>query len=226
VLLSDVSLAFGLKACASLGVVDEGLRRLHTEIVTRGLEAAEGLVGNALVDACAKCGLIAEAQGVFDRLSARDRVSWNSLAAGYAMMLGGNNGNGGNVSDILWETELVPDRLTFASALNACSHEGLADGAQLCLEAMVGKYGYVPTLEHYTALVDLYARQGNLEKAVEIVRRMPLCPDAVVWHVVLVAGRRAGCLDLATLAFEHALGLDQSSAAAYVSMSNAYADVG
>ena len=50
-------------------------------------------------------------------------------------------------------------------------------------------------------------------------------PDVVTWQIVLTTCQKGGHLDLAMLAFEHAVRLDEKVVATYVSMSNIYADV-
>lgn len=69
-----------LKACATLSGLRQG-REIHAHIIKMGFES-DVYVGNALVDMYSKCGMIEDACEVFDKMSARDGVSWNSVIAG------------------------------------------------------------------------------------------------------------------------------------------------
>ena len=41
------------------------------------------MLGNALMDMYARCGMLSKAQKVLEDLPARDVVSWNTLIGGY-----------------------------------------------------------------------------------------------------------------------------------------------
>ncbi|KAM7504897.1 hypothetical protein LguiB_003801 [Lonicera macranthoides] len=42
-----------------------------------------------------------------------------------------------------------------------------------------------PTLKHYTCMVDLLSRAGQLDEAYKVVKKMPLEPDSVIWGALL-----------------------------------------
>ena len=59
-----------LKACGSIGALDKG-KQIHDEIVARGLLDKNVVLGTALVDMFAKCGLLTKAQEVLKELPFR-----------------------------------------------------------------------------------------------------------------------------------------------------------
>ena len=59
-----------MKACGTIGAIDEG-KEIHTETVSRGLTNMNIILGTALVDMYARCGLFTEAQYVLDVLPIR-----------------------------------------------------------------------------------------------------------------------------------------------------------
>lgn len=78
-----ITLVCSLKSCGSMGMIHKG-KSLHTKIAKTGLVERDLVVGSALVDMYAKCGLLGEAHKVFCCLPVRDIVSWNALIGGYA----------------------------------------------------------------------------------------------------------------------------------------------
>jgi pentatricopeptide repeat protein len=91
-------------------------------------------------------------------------------------------------------------------------------------EAMSDDYGLIPTVDHYTCMIDLLGRAGHLQKAVSMIQRMPMQPDLVVLHTLLGACRKWGEVEFGRLAFEHALRIDRKSEATYMYMFNIYSD--
>ncbi|XP_057861154.2 putative pentatricopeptide repeat-containing protein At3g23330 [Cryptomeria japonica] len=110
-----------LKACSSLLALEEG-RQIHYDIIRNGLES-DVYVGAALVDMYGKCGSVEEARQLFDKMSKRDVVSWNSLIAGYTQ-----NGCAKEALQIfcqMQEADVKPSAVTMAIVLPACTQ--LAD---------------------------------------------------------------------------------------------------
>ncbi|KAF3516513.1 hypothetical protein DY000_02063910 [Brassica cretica] len=50
---------------------------------------------------------------------------------------------------------------------------------------MQSEHGTAPTKEHFSCLVDLLARDGNLDEADKFISEMKLEPDVVVWKTLL-----------------------------------------
>ena len=71
-----------LKVCSIIGALDKG-KQIHEEVVCRGLHDKDVLLGTALIDMYAKCGVPAKAQEVLEELPTRNVISWNALLPGY-----------------------------------------------------------------------------------------------------------------------------------------------
>lgn len=82
-----------------------------------------------------------------------------------------------------------PDGVTFVGILSACTHMGLVRNGLLHFQSMVDDYSIVPQIEHYGCMVDLLGRAGLIDQAVDIVRKMPMEPDVVIWAALLGACR-------------------------------------
>ncbi|KAI5072917.1 hypothetical protein GOP47_0013023 [Adiantum capillus-veneris] len=191
-----------LKACGSIGATDEG-QELQVEIERLGLVDKHLLVGNSLVGMYAKCDRLPLAVQVFDKLPTRDVNSWNPLIAGYA--------RAGECVGVLCMFEsmlregVTPDSVSFVIVLNACGHAGLCSRSHTYFEAMSNDFGIAPALQHHNSLVDVYSRAGQIDRARELVEKIPLCPDRISWRTVLGACRSCNDVELAKQAFYNSL---------------------
>ncbi|KAL6184432.1 hypothetical protein ACLB2K_045833 [Fragaria x ananassa] len=79
-----VSLVNVLPLCSSLGEVKWGMQ-IHGYGVKSGL-VEDVFVGNSVIDMYAKCGMMDEANNVFDRMRIKDVVSWNAMVTGYSQI--------------------------------------------------------------------------------------------------------------------------------------------
>lgn len=216
----SLSLVCGLVACGNLGTMAKA-REVHVEAVKRGLEK-EPLVGNTLLDMYAKCGSLANAGAVFNKLSMQDLVSWNVLILCYGQL--GESARAFTLFDRMEQEGMKPDTITFVNILNICSHGGLVYKGKKCFKAIDENYGIIPTREHLNCLVDLLGRAGQVEKAFIVIEWMPYHPDALVWHTMLGACRKWNDVELGRNAFKQAVCLDVGNASAYTSIFNIFAD--
>ncbi|KAK9058570.1 hypothetical protein SSX86_023412 [Deinandra increscens subsp. villosa] len=181
-----------LAACASLGSLSL-CESVHSYVQQRRDIPVEGNVGNAIINAHAKCGNITSAIHVFKTIRFKDTISWSTVINGVAM-----NGLGRHVLP-LFGLMLVhgvpPDDVTFISLLTACSHSGLVDEGLMLFKGMVKIYGGIVNERHCACVVDLYARSGRLKEAedfVTFVMGMDMEPDGPVWGALVSACRVHG----------------------------------
>ncbi|KAH7284926.1 hypothetical protein KP509_33G002700 [Ceratopteris richardii] len=201
-----MSYSGGLKSCGATGFVAKG-KEIHTRIVKQ-LLSEDLIVGKALLDMYVKNGLLREAQDVFNNTCAKGLALWNVLMSGYTQS--GLTDKVFNIYNKMIEECGDPDPVTFVSVLNACSHTGLLDEASSYFCAMCKSYGYIPTAEHFTCMVDLLGRAGQLENAIVLMNGFPLHPDLAVSTTALSSCRKQGDLLLGKQVFE-ALSTDDFS---------------
>ncbi|XP_047339891.1 putative pentatricopeptide repeat-containing protein At3g49142 [Impatiens glandulifera] len=72
-----------LKACSSSSNLIVG-KQIHAAVIKVGLDKSSLFTGNGLVSMYGKCGYLVDARQMFDEMSQRDVVSWNSIVAGYS----------------------------------------------------------------------------------------------------------------------------------------------
>jgi pentatricopeptide repeat protein len=173
---TSVTYACTLKACCRIGAACiEKAQQIHDEIVRSGSDR-EMFVGSSLVDMYSKHGLLMDAQRVFDKLAARSAVSWNCLIAGYVKH--GCNEEALRCFELmqmqkLEEPVINPTTVTFVCSLKACSNMGSMDkGTQI--QNAIARLGLQSNVFIASALVDMYATCGFLEKAHQLFGELPL----------------------------------------------------
>jgi len=164
------------------------------------------------------------ARQVFDRMPARDLASWNAMVLALA--------NHGRVRDSLdlfdrmtRAENVAPNAITFVAVLSACNHGGLVEEGRRYFAAMVSEYGIRPRIEHYGCMVDILARAGLIEEALDVVAGMDCRPDSIIWRSLLDAccKRNAG-LELSEAMAKMALDVpDDAVSGVYVLLSRVYA---
>uniref|UniRef100_A0ACD5YD49 Uncharacterized protein n=1 Tax=Avena sativa TaxID=4498 RepID=A0ACD5YD49_AVESA len=154
-----------LHACATAASLSSG-RMIHACALQNGF-ASYLYVANSLMDMYAKCGDVEGASNVFNAILKKDLVSWNTMLFGFAI-------NGcANEALALYETmlshDVCPDEVTFAGLLTACTHCGFLEQGRAFFESMVSVHRLKPTPEHLACVLDMYARSGNIKKAIELL---------------------------------------------------------
>ncbi|KAL6276057.1 hypothetical protein ACE6H2_019658 [Prunus campanulata] len=112
-----VSVLGALKICQSL----------HAYAENRGFNPSDICVTNSLLDSHAKCGCIESALRLFEEISVerKNLVSWTSIISGFGML--GMGKEAVEYFNSMEKVGLKPNRVTFLSIFNACSHGGLID---------------------------------------------------------------------------------------------------
>ncbi|XP_024539724.1 putative pentatricopeptide repeat-containing protein At3g13770, mitochondrial [Selaginella moellendorffii] len=126
----------------------------------------DDVIKHGFINLYAKVGNLNQADQVFQDISRRDVVSWNSIIAAYA-----RNATAGQALELFLEMQLqgiAPDGITFVSILSACSHSGQAASAVFYFSSMAIDYGVPAGPEHQGCLVDLFSRSGRLSIAEEL----------------------------------------------------------
>ena len=175
-----VSLVNMLKSCGKNKDLRKG-RRLHDDILRKGLLGKNPYVASSLVNMYAKCGSLTKAQELLDELLVRDVISWSALITGYVQ-------HGRSQDALKWfrqmkDEGLSPDSVTYICILKACSSVSLEIGEDI--HAKVRKRGLLQKdLILGNALVDMYGKCGLLEKAREVFEDLPV-QDVVSWNALI-----------------------------------------
>lgn len=215
-----VTVACVLPACASLAALGKG-QEIHCHILRNGY-FSDRYIANALVDMYVKCGALVLARLLFDMIPVKDLISWTVMVAGYGM-----HGFGSEAISIFQEMRhagIEPDEVSFISILYACSHSGLVDEGWRLFNIMRNECKIEPKLEHYSCMVDLLSRIGNLSKAYKFIKTMPIKPDATIWGSLLCGCRIYHDVELAEKVAERVFELEPENTGYYVLLANIYAE--
>ncbi|XP_015874755.2 pentatricopeptide repeat-containing protein At1g56690, mitochondrial-like [Ziziphus jujuba] len=216
------SLISVLSVCASLASLDHG-REVHAQLIRSHFDL-DVYVVSVLITMYVKCGNLVKAKQVFDRFPLKDVVMWNSIITGYAQ-----HGLGEESLQVFLEMcsfGIKPDNISFIGVLSACSYTGKVKEGLEIFESMKSKYQVEPRTEHYACMVDLLGRAGQVNEAMNLIEKMPVEADAIVWGSLLGACRTHMKLDSAEVAAKKLLQLEPNNSGPYILLSNIYASKG
>ncbi|XP_027187328.1 pentatricopeptide repeat-containing protein At3g49170, chloroplastic-like isoform X1 [Cicer arietinum] len=220
---TDHTLCSILSACSSLAVLLQG-KQVHSLVIKIGSER-NVFVASALIDMYSKGGDIDAARCVLDQTSNRNTVLWTSMIMGYAQC-----GRGLEALELfdclLTKQELIPDQVCFTAVLTACNHAGFIDKGEEYFNKMRTSYGLSPDIDQYACLIDLYARNGNLRKARDLIEEMPYGPNCIIWSSVLSACKIYGDVELGREAANQLIKMEPCNAAPYLTLAHIYARKG
>ncbi|KAK7400169.1 hypothetical protein VNO78_11369 [Psophocarpus tetragonolobus] len=185
-----------LKCFAALAKVRE-CKRVHGYVLKLGFGSYNAVV-NSIIAAYFKCGEVESARNLFDELSDRDVVSWNSMISGCVK-------NGFSRIGLEFFTQMLNlgvdvDSATLVNALVACTNLGnLSLGRALNGYGM--KAGFSRDVMFNNTLLDMYSKCGSLSGANEVFAKMSET-TIVSWTSIIAAYVRKGLYDDAIKLFD------------------------
>ncbi|GJN21406.1 hypothetical protein PR202_gb08878 [Eleusine coracana subsp. coracana] len=221
----EFTFASALAACAELSLIRHG-KQVHGHLIRSSRDDdADLAVGNAIVSMYAKCGHMAFAACVFNKLRCPNLPSWNTLISGFARH--GDANEAIEAFERMKRAGVAPDSVTFTGLLSACNHAGLVSQGTGYFESMRGaRYGVAPGPEHVSCVVDLLGRAGRLEEAERHVRASAFRDDPVVLGGLLSACRIHGDAAVGERVAARLLALGPATSSPYVLLSQLHASGG
>ncbi|PIA38813.1 hypothetical protein AQUCO_02700188v1 [Aquilegia coerulea] len=172
-----------LKACSIIKDLNLG-KQIHALVINTGFES-DLFVANTLVVMYAKCGELLDSRRLFDGIPDRNVVSWNALFSSYVQ-----NECCEEAVSLFGEMVLSgikPNEFSLSSILNACT--GARDyGQGRRVHGYLLRLGYDSDPFSANALVDMYAKLGDLESAIAVFEKIA-DHDIVSWNAII-----AGCV--------------------------------
>lgn len=175
------SLPLVLRACGDCSSLGIG-REVHNLVYKFGLQA-DLFVLACLVHMYSKCGAIDHARKVFEKMPKRDLVTWTVMIAAYAEC--GNAGESLCLFDMLLADGVLPDKVTMVTVVFACAKLGALHKAKY-VHDHVTKRKFSLDVILGTALIDMYAKCGSVDSAMEIFNAMKV-KNVVTWSAMISA---------------------------------------
>ncbi|XP_038905146.1 pentatricopeptide repeat-containing protein At3g46790, chloroplastic-like [Benincasa hispida] len=172
---------FVLKACGAMKNSDKG-KIVHGHVLKCGLDL-DLFVSNALIAFYAKCQDVETARKVFDEMSLRDIVSWNSMIAGYTL--------NEKVEDAIMlfhamlhnQSACSPDSATLLGILPACVTKS-ASQVGFWVHSYVIKTGMEVGAQLGSCLISVYANCGHVNIARDVFNRID-DKNVIVWSAII-----------------------------------------
>ncbi|GAV63901.1 PPR domain-containing protein/PPR_2 domain-containing protein/Cupin_8 domain-containing protein/DYW_deaminase domain-containing protein, partial [Cephalotus follicularis] len=208
----NLTFPFVVKACTQMGSLHMGIQA-HCQILKHGI-LNDAYVQNSLVYMYATCGDIKAARYIFYRMYRLDVVSWTSMISGFnkcgdvesaralfdrmpeknlvtwSIMISGYAKNNRfdkavELFQVLQSQGVIANETVMVSVVSSCAHLGALEIGERAHDYMV-KNKVTVNLIIGTALVDMYARCGSIEKAIRVFEESPE-RDVLSW-TALIAG--------------------------------------
>ncbi|XP_042753924.1 pentatricopeptide repeat-containing protein At4g13650 isoform X1 [Lactuca sativa] len=164
-----------ISSCATSRSLHTGIQ-IHSFVIKMGF-CPHVYISTALLDMYGKCGVISDAQKLFDETPHRNVITWNSLISGYL-----------HTHFVDFSVELFlemlrlgiyPTHFTISTVLVGCSQlETLELGEQV--HGLSTKFGFLSNVVVCTSLLEMYWKCSNVDDSRRIFDEMS-DKNAVVW---------------------------------------------
>ncbi|XP_006365930.1 putative pentatricopeptide repeat-containing protein At3g23330 [Solanum tuberosum] len=229
--LDNFTFSAALRACVGLSAFELG-KQVHGCVIRKVHDVeSDVFLQSLLIEMYGKCGSVEKARHVFDMVGfrcgerKRDVVLWTS-------MLGVCGRNGKFEEAISLFNDMVmegikPDGVALLTVLSACSHTGHVILGMQYFESMTSNYSLEPSPEHYSCVIDLLCRAGELDRAWNLINDLSYKENdnftVTLWGALLSACHNFDNVELGKFAAQRALDLDPQNDGVYVLLSNMYA---
>ncbi|KAL2514298.1 Pentatricopeptide repeat-containing protein [Forsythia ovata] len=180
--LSDFTLTSVVNACGL--IMDCKISEQVHGFVLKSYFDLDDCTKSALLDMCTRCGRMDDAEKIFDQLrrNQSNLINFTSLICGYARFAQPEK-----AISLVCQWQNVEynfmDEVALASILGICGALGFQNfGQQIHSYAL--KYGFLSDIRMGNAIISMYFKCGDLEKAIKCFNVMP-AHDTVSWNSLL-----------------------------------------
>ncbi|KAJ8755576.1 hypothetical protein K2173_022155 [Erythroxylum novogranatense] len=176
----EVSVIGAFTACGRMSLLRLG-KVCHGLITVNGF-VLYAFIGSSLVDMYSKCAQIGDARKVFDEIHGTNLVCWTSMIVGYARM-----DLFKEAIELFREMQHVgvrADAPLVACIISVCGHLGALDQGKW-LHTYFERNGIDMNLSVNNALIDMYSKCGDVEKALQIFKGLDK-RDVFSWTAMIL----------------------------------------
>ncbi|XP_004514160.1 pentatricopeptide repeat-containing protein At2g45350, chloroplastic [Cicer arietinum] len=193
--LDKYTFSLALKACSMLGLMREGMQ-IHGLLCKTDF-GCDVFLQNCLIGLFMRCGCVDFAKQVFDRISERDSVSYNSMIDGYVKC-----GLIGRACELFHGMEIKEKNLiTWNSMIGGYLRYGEDDDDGLRFAWSLFVKMPERDLVSWNTMIDGCVKRGNMEDAQAFFDKMPK-RDLVSWVTMIDGYAKLGDIVAATSLFD------------------------
>ncbi|KAK7349644.1 hypothetical protein VNO77_07166 [Canavalia gladiata] len=207
---NEITMIGIVSSCSQLLDLNLG-RQFHHYIKEHDLEVTPPL-NNALMDMYVKCGDMLAARVLFDGMEHKTLVSWTTMVLGYARfgfldiarellykipeksvvtwnaIISGcvqakNSKEALTLFHEMQISKIEPDKVTMINCLSACSQLGALD-VGIWIHHYIERHNLSLDVALGTALVDMYAKCGNIARALQVFQEIPQ-KNCLTWTAII-----------------------------------------
>ncbi|XP_051119603.1 pentatricopeptide repeat-containing protein At4g21065-like [Andrographis paniculata] len=176
---------FVFKACAGIGDLKLG-QSVHASAMKLGFHF-HAHVANSMIHTYCSCeGGIGYARKVFDEMPELNVVSWSTMIGGYV-----KSSMSSDAIKLFRSFQIHgerPDEATMAMVLSACADLGALELGRWVEAYMVRENLPMESEIVYNAMIDMFAKCGDVDKALKLFRKMPPGKRTVVAWTCAISG--------------------------------------
>ncbi|KAF3457488.1 hypothetical protein FNV43_RR02146 [Rhamnella rubrinervis] len=155
--------------------------QVHSRVLKTEIEWNNAFLNSAIIDMYGKCGKIINAMKFFSCLQTHNVVSWTTIIAAYLQ-----NGCFEEALNLFRKMKLegiTPNEYSFAVSLNSSACLSSLRHGDL-LHASAEKSGFKNHIIVGNALINMYAKSGNIAAANEVFSNIPY-RNSVTWNTMI-----------------------------------------
>ncbi|KAL0873548.1 hypothetical protein Bca101_023253 [Brassica carinata] len=217
----EITLSSVVSASSQLGDTSFGTW-VESYITQHGIQI-DDLLSTSLIDLYMKGGEFDKAFKLFNDLHKKDTVSYSAMIMGCG--INGLATEANRFFQEMIEKKILPNQVTFTGLLSAYSHSGHVQDGYKCFDSMK-VHNVEPSADHYGVMVDMLGRAGRLEEAYELIKSMPMQPNAGVWGALLLASGLHNNVEFGEIACRHCVELESDHSGYLSHLANIYTSVG
>ncbi|KAF3436367.1 hypothetical protein FNV43_RR23459 [Rhamnella rubrinervis] len=186
---NEITMIVVLTACSQKGYIE----------TFDNMKTRDVFSWTSMVNGYAKSGELDSARKFFDNMPEKNLISWNAMIAGYSQK--NQPKEALNLFHEMVEAGMVPIENTLVCVLSACGQLGCLDLGQWIHQYYINTKGIQPSVILCNALIDMYAKCGNIDAAANLFSEMTE-RNLVSWNIMIAGYAAHGHAKQALTLFE------------------------